>query len=91
MLGSSYLQLTRVQLACAEFLRSRLSPNNVLGVRCFAETLGCGTLVIACDKFVKKNFTEVADSEEFINLLPVEVISYHCFKNEPIPASFCLF
>jgi hypothetical protein len=50
-----------------------LSPSNVLGVRGFAETLGCGALVAACDKFVKKNFADVADGDEFVALSPKEV------------------
>lgn len=74
MLGSSYLQLTRVQLACADYLQYRLSPGNVLGVRCFADTLGCASLVAACNKFIKKNFTDVADSEEFQSLPGSEVV-----------------
>ncbi len=75
MLGSSYLQLGRVQHACAEFLRTRLSPNNVLGVRGFADTLGCSSLVLACNKFVKKHFTDVAESEEFLGL-PISEVKF---------------
>jgi hypothetical protein len=40
MLGASFLQLTRVRDACAEFLQQRLSPQNVLGIRHFAESVG---------------------------------------------------
>ena len=33
MLGANFLQLSRVRDACAEFLQTRLSPANVLGIR----------------------------------------------------------
>lgn len=68
MLGSSFLQLARVRDACAEFLMTRLAPSNVLGVQAFADTLGCGSLVLACQKFEQKFFAHVAESEEFLNL-----------------------
>ena len=73
MLGSSYLQLGRVQNACAEFLRTRLSPLNVLGIRSFADHLGCNSLVLACNKYIKKYFSDVSESEEFVNLPVSEV------------------
>ncbi len=36
--------------------------------RSFADTLGCATLVIACQKFIKKFFARVSETEEFLNL-----------------------
>lgn len=40
MMTASFLQLSRVRDACAEFLMARLSPSNVLGIKTFADTLG---------------------------------------------------
>jgi len=68
MMGSSFLQLSRVRDACAEFLMTRLSAGNVLGVQHFADSLGCSSLVTACDKFVQKFFAHVAEAEEFTGL-----------------------
>ena len=73
MMTASFLQMSRVREACAEFLMARLSPSNVLGIRTFADTLGCASLVIACEKFCKKFFVKVADTEEFLNLSHHEV------------------
>ena len=68
MMTSSFLQVSRVRDACAEFLMARLCPNNVLGVKSFADTLGCQTLVSSCQKYVRKFFAKVAETEEFLNL-----------------------
>lgn len=46
----------------------RLHPNNVLGIRTFADTLSCSTLVEATNRYIQKYFIEVSHSEEFINL-----------------------
>ncbi len=80
MLGSSYLQLGRVQNACAEFLRTRLSPLNVLGIRSFADHLGCNSLVLACNKYIKKYFSDVSESEEFVSLPVNEVCLLACVQ-----------
>lgn len=68
MIGSSYLQLTQVRDACAEYLKHRLDCSNVLSIQMFAETLSCTSLVEAADKFLEKNFTQVAEEEEFLNV-----------------------
>jgi len=66
MLGASFLQLTKVRDACADFLQHRLTPQNVLGIRTFAESLGSQSLVRAGDKFLQKHFKAVSESEEFL-------------------------
>jgi len=68
MMASSYLQLSRVRDACAEFLMARLSPANVVEVQRFAEALACHALVAACQKFVQKFFAHVAEGAEFLSL-----------------------
>ena len=74
MLGASSLQLTRVRDACAEFLQARLSPQNVIGIKQFAATLGSISLVESCDKFLQKHFEAVSESEEFLGA-PIEEVS----------------
>ncbi|CAL1262525.1 unnamed protein product [Larinioides sclopetarius] len=68
LVGASFLQLIRVRDACCDFLKKRLHPNNVLGVQSFADALGCTTLVEATNRYIQMYFTEVARSEEFLNL-----------------------
>ena len=68
MLGASFLQLTKVRDACADFLQNRLTPQNVLGIRQFAESLGSLSLVKSSDKFLQKHFKSVSESEEFLNV-----------------------
>jgi hypothetical protein len=75
MMGASYLQLSRVRDACAEFLMARLTPANVVEVQRFAEALGCQSLVAACQKFVQKFFAHVVEGDEFLNL-DVNHVSY---------------
>ena len=72
------LQLQEVQDYCSEFLRSQLDPSNCLGIRAFADTHSCRELLLLADKYMRNNFPEVIESEEFF-LLPVnqliEIIS----------------
>ena len=74
MLGASFLQLTRVRDACAEFLQARLSPQNVLGIKQFAATVGSISLVKSSDKFLQKHFKAISESEEFLGA-PIEEVS----------------
>ncbi|CAG0883555.1 unnamed protein product [Darwinula stevensoni] len=66
--GASFLQLTGVVSACGEFIQKRLTPGNVLGIRAYAETLGCFSLVEASDRFLQKHFVDVVKGEEFLGL-----------------------
>ena len=69
MMGASFLQLSRVRDACAEFLTNRLAPCNVIGMKSFADSLSCAPLLAACDRFAHKFFTAVVEtSEEFLGL-----------------------
>ena len=73
MMVASFLMITRVRDACAEFLMARLKAFNVLGIRQFADSQGCSLLVNACNKFIRKQFSEVSETEEFLNLDVEEV------------------
>lgn len=46
----------------------RLHPHNVLGIRAFADTLACWSLVEASNRYLQKHFVDVSVSEEFLNL-----------------------
>lgn len=68
MIGASFLQLNKVRDACANYLLQRLHPQNALGIRQFADTLGCTTLVESADKYIELCFHDVSMSEEYLNL-----------------------
>lgn len=68
MVGASYLALHKVKDICAEFLQTRFHPQNVLGIRHFADTLSCVNLLEEANKFINRFFQEVAQGEEFVNL-----------------------
>lgn len=75
MVGAAFLQLHAVKDACASFLRQRFHPQNVLGIKQFADTLGCRLLVKAADKYIEENFVDVSLSDEYLNLSMNEVLS----------------
>lgn len=68
MIGASFLQLTQVRDACANFMIAKCSPHNVLGIRHFADSLGCPDLVMQAEKYIHHFFSRVSQSEEFLNL-----------------------
>ena len=65
------LQLHEVQDACCKFLEKQLDPSNCLGIRAFADTHACPSLLKAAHAFTQQRFIEVTSSEEFL-LLPVQ-------------------
>lgn len=83
MMTASFLQLSRVRDACAEFLMARLSPNNVLGIKSFADSLGCSILVAACHKFVKKFFAKVRRHKLFWYIDIYQICILHDGKCNP--------
>jgi len=68
MIGASYLQLSQVREACADYLKKRLEYSNVLSIQSFAETLSCTSLVEEADRFLEKHFNEISQEEEFLNI-----------------------
>lgn len=68
MVGAAFLSLHNVKDACAEFLITRFHPQNVLGIRHFADSLSCTPLLEQSNKYIQQYFQEVAQSDEFLNL-----------------------
>lgn len=68
MVGASFLQLSKVRDACGDFLMSQFHPQNVLGIRSFADSLGCPNLVSAADRYIHLYFSKVSYTDEFLNL-----------------------
>lgn len=74
MVGASFLQLNKVRDACAEFLISKFHPQNVLGIRRFADSMSCANLVSAADNYINNFFLKVIHSDEFNALSFEELI-----------------
>lgn len=68
MVGASFLGLHNVKNACADFLKLRFHPHNVLGIRNFADMLSCTPLLDQSNKYIHRFFEDVSLSEEFLNL-----------------------
>ena len=78
LVSASFLGLQKVCDACSEFLKVRLQPNNVLGIKSFAESLSCPNLVTAAKKFIEKFFETVSKSDEFLQLSSEDVVDIIC-------------
>lgn len=69
LLPNNLIQSHHGDLKAHLFLRlSRFHPQNVLGIRQFADTLGHSELTSCADKFVLQFFRDVSVSEEFLGL-----------------------
>jgi hypothetical protein len=56
-------------------LLPRFHPNNVLGIRSFADTLGCPPLVTEAEKYIQQYFHNVSMSDEYLNLSCSDLLS----------------
>ncbi|OWR50867.1 putative kelch protein 1 [Danaus plexippus plexippus] len=66
--AASLLQVRGVRAAACSFLAAALAPDNALGIRAFADLHACADLADVADRFVKRHFVEVLESEEFLAL-----------------------
>ena len=73
--ASSILQVEAVAIACCEFMKTQLDPQNCIGVRTFAEQHGRTDLVRKTDQFILENFEDVVVNDEFVSITPKTLIS----------------
>lgn len=66
--ASSFFQLTDVQNACEKFLMLQLHPSNCLGIHSLAVAHSCDELSEASFRFVRENFAQTVESDEFLAL-----------------------
>lgn len=71
--AASLLQIVDIQSACCQFLIRQLHATNCLGIRKFADTHSCPSLLQSAQSFALKNFSTVTETEEFLNLSANEV------------------
>lgn len=74
LIGANFFHLQSIKNACCEFVKKRLSVQDALCVRNFAEQLMCHDLVRSVDKFINKNFNKIAMTPEFLNLTFEELL-----------------
>ena len=65
--AASILQLSEIIGVCCSFLSGQLHPSNCLGISSFAEAHGCTALHEVATEYIKDNFTEVVQCEEFLH------------------------
>jgi kelch-like protein 18 len=71
----------------------RFHPNNVLGIRSFADTLGCYALITEADRYIHQYFHDVSVADEYLNLTCPALLSMlqsdelHVFSEEQVGVS----
>ncbi|KHJ83914.1 BTB And Kelch, partial [Oesophagostomum dentatum] len=65
---SQLFQLNDLTEKCAEYLRHRLNPQNVLFIRAVCSALNCSSTEKDTERFVEKYFTLVCDTDAFLEL-----------------------
>ncbi|XP_015199982.1 kelch-like protein 2 isoform X1 [Lepisosteus oculatus] len=89
--AAGLLQLQDVKKACCEFLSSQLHPTNCLGIRAFADMHACTELLNQANTFAEQHFSEVVQSEEFVNLGIEQVCSLIASDKLTIPSEEKVF
>ncbi|XP_016661239.1 ring canal kelch homolog isoform X2 [Acyrthosiphon pisum] len=83
--AANLLQLDFVNGVCIEFLQKQLNASNCLGIRAFARLHNCTELVSSSETFIKKQFLEVVNSDEFLSLSSDDVVKIISFNDLAVP------
>uniref|UniRef100_A0A8C2K4S3 Kelch-like family member 2 n=1 Tax=Cyprinus carpio TaxID=7962 RepID=A0A8C2K4S3_CYPCA len=89
--AAGLLQLQEVKKACCEFLITQLHPTNCLGIRAFADLHACTELLNLANTYAEQHFSEVVQSEEFLNLGMDQVCSLIASDKLTIPSEEKVF
>uniref|UniRef100_A0A671MDN2 Kelch-like protein 2 n=1 Tax=Sinocyclocheilus anshuiensis TaxID=1608454 RepID=A0A671MDN2_9TELE len=89
--AAGLLQLQEVKKACCEFLITQLHPTNCLGIRAFADLHACTELLNLANTYAEQHFSEVVQSEEFLNLGMEQVCSLIASDKLTIPSEEKVF
>uniref|UniRef100_A0A8C2GMH4 Kelch-like family member 2 n=1 Tax=Cyprinus carpio TaxID=7962 RepID=A0A8C2GMH4_CYPCA len=84
--AAGLLQLQEVKKACCEFLTTQLHPTNCLGICAFADLHACTELLSLANTYAEQHFSEVVQSEEFLNLGMEQVCSLIASDKLTIPS-----
>jgi len=85
------MQLSFVRDACCDFLQSQIDPSNCLGIREYADQLGCIDLFNYADSYIQQHFGEVVEFEEFLNLTVDQLESFIRMDTLCIPCEERIF
>lgn len=72
--AASIMHISSLEHLCTKFLMEQLHPSNCLGIRDFAQCLGCFTLYSSADSYCQDNFLEVSQNDEFLHLSATQVV-----------------
>ncbi|XP_017017655.1 kelch-like ECH-associated protein 1B isoform X2 [Drosophila kikkawai] len=73
--AATMFQVPNVIDACCAFLERQLDPTNAIGIANFAEQHGCVDLQKKANVFIERNFTQVCQEEEFLQLTAYQLIA----------------
>lgn len=73
--AATMFQVPNVIDACCAFLERQLDPTNAIGIAHFAEQHGCVELQKKANVFIERNFTQVCQEEEFLQLSAYQLIA----------------
>ena len=73
IVAADYLVLPHLKILASRVLEQNLDPSNAVLTYQFAERFRCKELILNTTMFIYSNFTEIAKTEEFLNLSSEEV------------------
>ena len=72
--AATMFQMTHVIEACCTFLEHQLDPSNCIGIARFAQEHGCDDLYLKATQFLDREFSRVAQMEEFQQMTPDQLM-----------------
>lgn len=73
--AATMFQVPNVVDACCAFLERQLDPSNAIGIANFAEQHGCHGLKQKANQFIERQFTQICQEEEFLQLSAIQLIN----------------
>lgn len=83
--AATFLQISKIQNSCCNYLKTHLDPSNCLGIENIAEKYSYNELVMFVKSYILRKFEDVAENEEFL-LLDVEPLT-DIIKNDKLNVS----
>ena len=68
LVAANFFHLQTIKNACSDFIKKRLTVNDALCIRQFAEQFMCRDLISSVNRFINKHFSKICQTDEFINL-----------------------
>jgi hypothetical protein len=68
LIAANFFHLQTIKNACSDFIKKRLTINDALCIRAFAEQFMCRDLISSVNRFINKHFSKICQTDEFANL-----------------------